>query len=74
MRAEYNDETGQITIHNLRHGQRPEEVVLHISGVRHIQLYPAGHLPQWEKEEAAAHEAAKKAAEAAAKKKTEASA
>jgi hypothetical protein len=54
IRAEYNDETGQITIHNHRHGQKPEEVVLHLSGVRHIQLYPVGFVPQWEKEEAGA--------------------
>jgi hypothetical protein len=68
LRADYNDETGQITIHNQRHGKPAEEVVLHISGVRHIQLYPSGHIPQWEKDEAAALEAAKKAAAELAKK------
>jgi hypothetical protein len=39
--AEYNDATGQITIHNARKGKDPEEVILHLSGVRHIQVYPA---------------------------------
>jgi hypothetical protein len=49
IRAEYNDETGQITIYNERAGKRKEEIILHISGVRHIQVYSTGMVPDWEK-------------------------